>query len=157
MTPRSTLHILIIGQRSRSPGQKRNFRVHLIVLQVILVKFKGWSNSKVPWVKVEGHMGQGGHVAQFKTHDICRWAHINVKLHFLYIQDYLERPDVLTALDSVCSQQNAQAAVLMSLSVNNQNSSPLRQLAVYSPNILIKNEVSNIHFTSTGVLLITCL
>ncbi len=34
------------------------------------------SRLKVTWVKVNGHMGQ----SQPKAHDICRWAHINVKL-----------------------------------------------------------------------------
>ncbi len=32
-------------------------------------------------VKVKGHMGQG----QLKGHNIGRWAHANVKLHFFYI------------------------------------------------------------------------
>ena len=31
------------------------------------------------WVKVKGHIGY----AQPKGHDIGRWAHVNVKLHFL--------------------------------------------------------------------------
>ncbi len=37
------------------------------------------SRSKVTWVKAKGHFGQG----QAKAQDIGRWAHINVKLHFL--------------------------------------------------------------------------
>ncbi len=34
--------------------------------------------SKVTRVKVKGHEGQGQPIG----HDIGRWAHINVKLHF---------------------------------------------------------------------------
>ncbi len=34
--------------------------------------------SKVTWVKVKGQVGQ----AQPKGDVICRWAHVNVKLHF---------------------------------------------------------------------------
>ncbi len=36
------------------------------------------SRSKITWVKVKGHFGQG----QANAQDIGRWAHINVKLHF---------------------------------------------------------------------------
>ena len=45
------------GQRSRSPGQKCDFRSHLTILQVMF-KVKGHgSGSKVTWVKVKGQVG----------------------------------------------------------------------------------------------------
>ncbi len=64
-----------------SLGQKRDFRSHLTASQVMF-KVKGHgSGPNFTWVKVEGHVGE----AQPKGHDICRWAHVNVKLHFIFL------------------------------------------------------------------------
>ena len=46
------LKVDLEGQRSRSPGQKRDVRPHWSGLQLIL-------EVKVSWVKLIGHMGQG--------------------------------------------------------------------------------------------------
>ncbi len=51
-----------------------------------MFKVKGHgSRSKVMWVKVKGHVGQGQRSSGLtlpKGHDIGSWAHANVKLHF---------------------------------------------------------------------------
>ncbi len=47
-----------------------------------MFKVKGYgSGSKVTWVKVKGQVG----LTRPKGHDIGRWAHANVKLHFFFI------------------------------------------------------------------------
>ena len=46
-----------------------------------MFKVKGHgSGSKVTWVKVKGQLGQ----TRPKGHDIGRWVHANIKLHFLF-------------------------------------------------------------------------
>ncbi len=59
MTPRSTSKVEVIGQRS-----KKRFICNVGGL---------WSQ-----VRFKGHVGQGQPIG----HDISRWAHVNVKLHF---------------------------------------------------------------------------
>ncbi len=51
MTQGLTLQVKVIGQRSRLPGQK--------TFQVSFDHLKGILRSRVTWVKVKGHMGQG--------------------------------------------------------------------------------------------------
>ena len=75
------------GHRSKVKVTRSNklyLRPRLTVLHVIL-EVKGHmgqgqrshgSGSKVSWVKVKGHTGQDQH----KSHNIGRWAHVNVKL-----------------------------------------------------------------------------
>ncbi len=60
MTPRLTLKVRVMGQRSKSPGKKNDFKLDLTILQVVLGvnghmgqgQRSYWSRSKVTWVKV---------------------------------------------------------------------------------------------------------
>ncbi len=53
MTPMLTLKVMVIGQRSRSPGQKN------MIAGTIRRPYRHSLRSRVTWVKVKGHMGQG--------------------------------------------------------------------------------------------------
>ncbi len=53
MTPILTLNVRVIGQRSRSPGQKN------MISGPIRPPYRHSLRSRVTWVKVKGHMGQG--------------------------------------------------------------------------------------------------
>ncbi len=66
---RSCEKVKVIGQRSRSPCQKCDFRIYLVY-------FIWASRSKVTRVKVKGHIGQ----VQMRVPKKGRWAHTNVKL-----------------------------------------------------------------------------
>ncbi len=53
MTPMLTSKVRVIGQRSRSPGQKN------MISGPIRPPYRQSLRSRVTWVKVKGHMGQG--------------------------------------------------------------------------------------------------
>ena len=73
----------MIGQKSRSPGQKCEF------ISQLTVKVKGhvvlWLKVLVMWVKVKGRMGQGQH----KAHDTGRWAHQQQVAFFVSKMQYM--------------------------------------------------------------------
>ena len=86
MTPRSTLEVKVIGQKSRSPGQKPQFEISFCS-QLNGGNVRGQeshvSRSMITWVKAKAYVGQGQPIG----HDIGRWAHVNVKLHFYYFRE----------------------------------------------------------------------
>ncbi len=46
-----------LGEKSRSTGQKCDFRSHLTILQILFEAQRSYgSGSKITWVKVKGHM-----------------------------------------------------------------------------------------------------
>ncbi len=73
MIPRATLKVNVIGQRSRSPGQKCDFRSFSVTGNVTMVK---------------GHEGQGQSkastkAAKFSEYDYCLLPGSQGKLYFL--------------------------------------------------------------------------
>ncbi len=60
--------------------QNNTVILHISILIRNSYFVRTWSWSRVAWIKVTGHVGQGQH----EGHDIGRWDHINVKLFHLY-------------------------------------------------------------------------